>query len=112
MRLGVFIAGVLVERYIPVLIGVAALQIVKVLVLSVLGRAYSLPTNNSTRLAAFLSQGGEFGFVAFTLAAGYMILSVELKGMLILVVTISMALTPLTLLLTNILTDLVVSVKY
>jgi len=95
--------GVLMDELGPVLIGVAVLLGLKIPVLFFLGKGYSLPASNAARLGAFLSQGGEFGFVAFTLAAGYLILQADLKDMLILIVTISMALTPLMLMLADLL---------
>ncbi len=95
--------GVLLDQLVPVLVSVVVLLLVKIPVLFFLGKSYSLPSTNAARLGAFLSQGGEFGFVAFTLAAGYLILPADLKDMLILIVTISMALTPLMLMLASLL---------
>jgi voltage-gated potassium channel Kch len=49
------------------------------------------------RFAAYLCQGGEFAFVIFTLAGSLGIIAGAQKDLLILVVTLSMALTPLVL---------------
>ncbi|MEO7432922.1 MAG: monovalent cation:proton antiporter-2 (CPA2) family protein [Dokdonella sp.] len=46
-------------------------------------------------LAALLAQGGEFGFVVFNLAAGNALISTEHRDLAVLVITLSMAATPL-----------------
>ncbi|MBF8270151.1 MAG: glutathione-regulated potassium-efflux system protein KefB [Gammaproteobacteria bacterium] len=86
--------GILTEEFIAILTGVIGLIIVKTLLLFILGRLHQLNNVNAARFAAYLCQGGEFGFVAFTLASSFAIISAETKDMLIVIVTISMALTP------------------
>jgi len=49
----------------------------------------------SIALAALLAQGGEFGFVVFNLAAGNALISAEHRDLAVLVITLSMAATPL-----------------
>src|SRR4029077_9655633 len=49
----------------------------------------------SIALAAILSQGGEFAFVVFTLAASNGLLDPAQRDLLMLVITLSMAATPL-----------------
>jgi glutathione-regulated potassium-efflux system protein KefB len=49
----------------------------------------------SIALAALLAQGGEFAFVVFMLAAENGLLTPEQRGMLVLIITLSMAATPL-----------------
>ena len=52
-------------------------------------------TRNRWRFAAILAQGGEFAFVVFTLAATNGLIDPAQRDLLILVVTLSMAATPL-----------------
>ena len=54
------------------------------------------PWQISVRLGVTLAQGGEFAFVLFSAASSFHLLPSELSDRLILVVTLSMALTPLT----------------
>ncbi len=74
---------------------VASLLIVKFSVLYGLGWIFKLPTPHGRTLAFVLSQGGEFAFVLFSAATVYHLLAPALTDMLILVVSLSMAVTPL-----------------
>lgn len=74
---------------------VAGLLAVKFLVLYVLGLGFRLPVRCARNLAIVLPQGGEFAFVLFGAAAGYQILAPSTTDTLILVVSLSMAATPL-----------------
>ncbi len=79
-----------------------ALMALKATILVVLARSYGICDNRSSlRLAAAMSQGGEFAFVIFSLATAESVLSVEDAGNLTLAVTISMLLTPVLYLLTE-----------
>ena len=51
-----------------------------------------------SRMAAILSQGGEFAFVLFTAATGHGLLGIEMSSFLLVVVSLSMMTTPLILL--------------
>ena len=73
---------------IPVLIGI-------VFVVFALARAFGEDTPSAYPLAIVLSQGGEFAFVLFSLAAGEKLLPVALAHLLVVVVTLSMLTTPL-----------------
>jgi len=74
---------------------VAALMFTKAVILVPLGRAFGMcDTRNSLQLAAAMSQGGEFAFVLFALAAREGIIEVDLGETLILAVTVSLLLTP------------------
>jgi monovalent cation:proton antiporter-2 (CPA2) family protein len=73
-------------------LGMAAL---KILSLGVLGRRVLGGWPAAWELGVLLSQGGEFAFVLFGLAVSYQILSGPLRDTLVLVVSLSMALTPL-----------------
>lgn len=74
----------------------AALIVLKALVLYAVARfAAREDAAQSIALASLLAQGGEFTFVVFTLAASNGLLSPEQRNLLVLVVTLSMATTPL-----------------
>ncbi|MDX1507742.1 MAG: monovalent cation:proton antiporter-2 (CPA2) family protein [Woeseiaceae bacterium] len=74
---------------------VAVLMLAKALVLVPLARAYGMcDLKNSFRVAAAMSQGGEFAFVLFGLAVREGIIDVPLNQKLTLAVTVSMLLTP------------------
>ncbi len=74
----------------------AALIVLKALVLYAVARfAAREDTAQSIALASLLAQGGEFTFVVFALAASNGLLSLEQRNLLVLVVTLSMATTPL-----------------
>ena len=89
--------GILWQSWQLILVGVVVLIILKMAVLWFIGKLNGLDRRRAMRLAAYLCQGGEFGFVAFTVASQYQILSADLKDQLIMIVTLSMALTPLVL---------------
>lgn len=86
--------GLIVERPGDVLGLTAALLLVKAAILAVLGRVFGLGGGTSRNLAVVLSQGGEFAFVLFTLAAAEGALPGATADLLIVVVTLSMAMTP------------------
>ncbi|MEM1261158.1 MAG: monovalent cation:proton antiporter-2 (CPA2) family protein [Pseudomonadota bacterium] len=60
-----------------------------------LAKVFSLANTVSTALAVVLSQGGEFAFVLFTLARDVGVIDNDTINLLIVVVTLSMATTPL-----------------
>lgn len=73
-----------------------ALIALKALVLYLVSRfAAGEDRQQSVALAALLAQGGEFAFVVFTLAASNNLISAAQRDLLVLVVTLSMATTPL-----------------
>ncbi|WP_313914741.1 monovalent cation:proton antiporter-2 (CPA2) family protein [Tahibacter sp.] len=72
-----------------------SLLLVKGAVLFVVGNSIGgLDRWQSLSLAAVLAAGGEFAFVVFQLAAGSQLIDEGVHGMLTLVITLSMALTP------------------
>ncbi|MEJ2602894.1 MAG: monovalent cation:proton antiporter-2 (CPA2) family protein [Gammaproteobacteria bacterium] len=87
--------GLVVSRPGDVFGLVALLLIVKTLVLYGLARMFGIANDQSRSLALVLSQGGEFAFVIFTAAVGSGLLAKETSDLLIVVVTLSMAATPL-----------------
>ena len=82
----------------PQLVGwlLLALVAAKALVLYLVARGGARDDHQqSLALAALLAQGGEFAFVVFTLAAASGLVSTGQRDMAILVITVSMAATPL-----------------
>ncbi len=77
---------------------VAALMVGKLVVLLVLGRAFRMSFDQNLLFAFALAQGGEFAFVLLSFAAQNGVVSGQLTGILIAVVAVTMALTPLALL--------------
>ncbi|WP_313192183.1 monovalent cation:proton antiporter-2 (CPA2) family protein [Shinella zoogloeoides] len=86
---------VIFSSWLTILIATPAVMLVKSLVIYGLCRFTGSPHNDAVRIALVLPQGGEFGFVLFTAAAAGGIFSNGLASLLIAVVTISMALTPI-----------------
>jgi monovalent cation:proton antiporter-2 (CPA2) family protein len=86
--------GLLVEKPLVVLPLVVALVAVKGLVLLGIGKVSGCRSSGSTGLAATISQGGEFAFVMFNVALVAGVMRPELVELLVLVVTLSMVLTP------------------
>ncbi|XP_022988686.1 K(+) efflux antiporter 3, chloroplastic-like [Cucurbita maxima] len=68
---------------------------IKTLIITAIGPRVGLTTQESVRIGFLLSQGGEFGFVVFSLANRLGVLPLELNKLLIIIVVLSMALTPL-----------------
>ncbi|XP_062082719.1 K(+) efflux antiporter 3, chloroplastic isoform X1 [Humulus lupulus] len=72
----------------------AGLIVIKTLIITAIGPRVGLTLQESVRIGLLLSQGGEFGFVVFSLANSLGVLPLELNKLLIIVVVLSMALTP------------------
>ncbi|HHX8315329.1 TPA: glutathione-regulated potassium-efflux system protein KefB [Vibrio diabolicus] len=87
--------GLLALHPLEILGAVVALVVVKGLVLYALARAARVGAKARSRMAAILSQGGEFAFVIFTAASQEGILSKEQVAFLLVVVSLSMVTTPL-----------------
>ena len=87
--------GVLLREPFKVLTLVIGLILLKTLVMDAIARVSGLPKNRRLFLSLLLSQGGEFGFVIFSLAVSYHILSQELASLLTVAVALSMLTTPL-----------------
>ncbi|MEF1211058.1 glutathione-regulated potassium-efflux system protein KefB [Vibrio alginolyticus] len=87
--------GLLALHPLEILGAVVALVMVKGLVLYALARAARVGAKARSRMAAILSQGGEFAFVIFTAASQEGILSKEQVAFLLVVVSLSMVTTPL-----------------
>ncbi|MCW0000513.1 monovalent cation:proton antiporter-2 (CPA2) family protein [Pararhizobium sp. YC-54] len=85
---------VILENWHLILVAVPALMAVKALVIYALCRLTGSPHNDAVRIGLLLPQGGEFGFVLFTAASAAGVFSGGWASLLIVIVTLSMALTP------------------
>ncbi len=74
---------------------VAGIIIIKAMILVLLCRLSDLPLPLAARSGLLLSQGGEFGFVLFTLATDQGVITAEIKQLLVVTVAITMAITPI-----------------
>jgi voltage-gated potassium channel Kch len=74
---------------------VLGLVLVKFAVLFVLGRVFKMGLDQNMLFAFALAQGGEFAFVLFSFAGQNNILDADITGPLVAVVALSMALSPL-----------------
>jgi glutathione-regulated potassium-efflux system ancillary protein KefC/glutathione-regulated potassium-efflux system protein KefB len=83
----------------PLLIvaAVIGMMLAKAAILFAIGKLSGYTTDSARNLAVALSQGGEFAFVLFSLAGSYGIMDAALVDRLVVVVTLSMALTPVAL---------------
>ena len=103
LLLGLFLMAVgmtvdlaaLVREPLTILGLTAALMLVKFLVLLPLARWFALGGRDAVRTAIVLSQGGEFAFVLLTAALGAGLVTSVQSETAVLVVTLSMAATPL-----------------
>lgn len=86
---------VIFSSWLTILVATPAVMLVKSLIIYALCRFTGSPHNDAVRIALVLPQGGEFGFVLFTAASAAGIFSGDLASLLIAIVTISMALTPI-----------------
>ncbi len=88
--------GLLVEIPVRILVIVALLMATKALVLFPLARLFGMCDSRAAmKLAAVLSQGGEFAFVLFAIARTEGVLLPEVVDELVLAVAVSMMMTPL-----------------
>jgi monovalent cation:proton antiporter-2 (CPA2) family protein len=74
--------------------GVIGLMLIKFMLLVIVGRLTGTNLHGSVQLAVPLAQGGEFAFVLFSAAASEAFFPEGLADRLILIVTLSMAVTP------------------
>ena len=86
---------VVLERPLTVAGLALGLVVVKGAVLYAIGRYTGRAKGSSVSLAVSLSQGGEFAFVIFGAAAGARVMAPEIIELLVVVVTLSMCVTPL-----------------
>ncbi|HVK61052.1 MAG TPA: monovalent cation:proton antiporter-2 (CPA2) family protein [Bdellovibrionales bacterium] len=87
--------GLLLDRPLEIFGATLALIVIKAFVIYWIGRMSGLKTLDSRSMATSLSQGGEFGFVVLTSAVAAHALESDLASILTVVITLSMAATPL-----------------
>lgn len=87
--------GLLALHPFKILACVIALVVLKAYLLYFLARVYGSRAKSRSRIAAILSQGGEFAFVIFTAALAQGILNADQTAFLLVVVSLSMVTTPL-----------------
>jgi len=86
---------VVVDNWLTILIAVPLVILAKTAVIYLVCRVAGSPPASALKNATLLSQGGEFGFVLFTAAAGAAVFPQSTASLLIAIVTLTMALTPL-----------------
>lgn len=87
--------GLLAQAPLQVLAAVLGLVVLKGGILYLLARLSGTRSKARSKMAAILSQGGEFAFVIFTAASAQGVLSPEQVAFLLVVVSLSMVTTPL-----------------
>jgi glutathione-regulated potassium-efflux system protein KefB len=90
--------GVLIGEPVKLIALVLALVAIKAVILYLLGRWWGLDNVAARRLGLVISQGGEFAFVLFAAGALEGVIDRQMANFLTLAVTLSMAATPLLLL--------------
>jgi len=85
----------LAERWGTVVLAAAGLLAIKGVILFGLARGFGLGNEPARSLSFILPQGGEFAFVLFTAGMSYQVISSSEAEIAILVITLSMAATPL-----------------
>lgn len=86
---------VLRDNALLIVVAVPVVMVVKAILIYALCRTTGSSHNDAVRIAFLLPQGGEFGFVLFSAAAGAGLMPSSTASLLIAIVTLSMALTPL-----------------
>ncbi|HEY9092078.1 monovalent cation:proton antiporter-2 (CPA2) family protein [Parasphingorhabdus sp.] len=78
-----------------------ALVVVKIVIITGLGKLFGMATRPALVMGMLLSQGGEFGFVLFGAAEKGLLIEPQASSLFSAVITISMATTPLLMLIVN-----------
>ncbi|MBB3592335.1 CPA2 family monovalent cation:H+ antiporter-2 [Rhizobium sp. BK529] len=86
---------VLIDNALFIIVAVPIIMAVKALIIYALCRLTRSSHDDAVRIAFLLPQGGEFGFVLFTAAAVAGLMPSSTASLLVAIVTLSMALTPL-----------------
>ncbi len=87
--------GLLGREPLLVLLLIGGFQVLKIVALRLIGAPLGVAASDRWLFAALLAQGGEFAFVVFGVAQSAKLLPGEWNGLLTLAVALSMALTPL-----------------
>ncbi|MGL4404928.1 MAG: monovalent cation:proton antiporter-2 (CPA2) family protein, partial [Notoacmeibacter sp.] len=88
--------NVIVQNWLMILIAVPSVILIKGAMVYGVSRAFGSSHSDATRLGLLLPQGGEFAFVLFSVAVAAGLFSQDISSMLVAIVTLTMALTPLT----------------
>ncbi|MEZ5810004.1 MAG: monovalent cation:proton antiporter-2 (CPA2) family protein [Rhizobiaceae bacterium] len=86
---------VILEEWATILLAVPLLMAAKAVLIYALCRLFGSNHADAVRVGLLLPQGGEFGFVLFTAASASFVLSSAQASLLVAIVTVSMALTPI-----------------
>lgn len=86
---------VFTSHFIAIIAMTMMLMCIKALIIIMLCRVFGFSMSTAIHSGLMLSQGSEFTFVLFSLAGSYRLLPDELNQMLLVMVTLSMAATPL-----------------
>ncbi len=89
--------GVILENWLVILFAVPLLMGIKASVIYALSRLFGRTHDDAVRVGLLLPQGGEFGFVLFSAAASSFVLSNADTSLLIAIIIVSMAITPISL---------------
>lgn len=92
---------VILQNWQAILLAVPVFMAIKALVVYLLARIFRNNHNDAIRVAFFLPQGGEFGFVLFSAAAAAGLMTGSAASELVAVTTLSMAAMPLSVALGN-----------
>ncbi len=96
LAVGMSVSFVLIwDNLALVLLGALGLMVVKGGLIVGLARAFGSSMRDGLKIGAIMAQGGEFGFVLFTVTVGNGLLGAEKASLLTAIVTLTMALTPL-----------------
>lgn len=85
----------LIDKFASILGLTIALMAAKAFIIMLLCRAFNFSLSTAVHTGLLLSQGGEFAFVLFSLANDYGLIAPDIAQILLVMVTVSMALTPL-----------------
>lgn len=88
--------NVIIENWLTILLAVPAVILIKASMIYLVSRLFNSHHSDAVRLALLLPQGGEFAFVLFSVAVAAGLFSQNISSMLVAIVTLTMALTPLT----------------
>jgi len=89
--------AIVAENWLSIAVGLTVYVCLKFGVVYAVARGFGNPHPVAVRTSAYLAQGGEFGFVLFSAAVAAGVMSQRHASLLIALVTLSMALTPLVL---------------
>ncbi len=90
-----FEVDLLVNKLPIIIIGAVGLIVIKATIIILLCRAFKFPMAPAIHAGLLLAQGGEFAFVVFLMAVQNKIIGIELSQLLMTIVTVTMAFTPL-----------------